>query len=585
MKSPAASPQSSVSGPKRGDGRIIVHELTNEGDVLQAWLSVNGREREVIYKLGGIEPTQSVDALAVALLPLAMSKGWTLELPGDLSPRLSEGLDSAQELLAGWWKHWTRVELRTGGPPSESPVGRDRGVACFLTGGVDSFYSVLTEMDRLEAVIFVHGFDVPLDDVPKREQFGGSLRDASQALGLELIEVESNLRDFVWPGCKWGRHAHGAALASVALLAGNRFSEVLISASHTPEDLHPWGSHEYLDHLWSTQAVQVAHHGQAGRTRKVARLAESEVAMDHLRCCFEDTRPGETNCGHCEKCLRTMASLRVVGALERCATMPDEVPLKELGRMPLEKRGWVLLTRDLHREAKAVGDRELAWALRRALLFGRWRARATNVRKAAGSRSMKMRRRARRRVRRGFRRARSLSARRNRDPVPERGSRVRPAVLPDDREAIMDVLRPEGLHPIPSREMDDLSVGTWLVYESAGAVVGVAGFRLDRSSEGIVGKSLLLAVREDRRGQGVGRALVNRRLELMREAGASKVITNTDRPELISWLIRDYGYRRVGEVEKLHPFGRPDVDRWTTLEASMADATAGVSRSSRSEPS
>jgi GNAT superfamily N-acetyltransferase len=581
MTSPAAVPQSGVSRPVRGDGRLIVHELTSEGDVLRARLSVNGRKREVIYKLGGIEPTQRVDALAVALLPLAMSKGWTLELPGELSPGLGRGLDSAQALLAGWWKHWTRVELKTGGPPSESPVARDRGVACFLTGGVDSFYSVLTELDRLDAVIFVHGFDVPLGDAPKREQVAESLREAADGLGLELIEVESNLRDLAWQGCKWGRHAHGAALASVALLAGDRFSEVLISASHTPEDLHPWGSHEHLDHLWSTQAVRVAHHGQAGRTRKVARLAESDVAMDHLRCCFEKTRPGETNCGHCEKCLRTMASLRIVGALERCATMPDRLPLGELARMPLERRGWVVLTRDLHSEAKAVGDQELAWALRRALLLGRWRARATNARKAVESRSTKARRKAGRRIRRGFRRAKSLSARRAQAPRPGNEPRVRPAVLPDDRKAIMKLLEPEGLHPIPSREMDDLSVGTWLVYESAGVVVGVAGFRLDRTSDGFVGKNLLLAVEGEHRGQGVGRALVNRRLELMRQAGVGRVITNTDRPELISWLIRDYGYRKVGEVEKLHPFGRPDVDRWTTLEASVGDAVAGMYRSSQ----
>ena len=31
----------------------------------------------------------------------------------------------------------------------------------------------------------------------------------------------------------------------------------------------------------------------------------------------------------------------------------------------------------------------------------------------------------------------------------------------------------------------------------------------------------------------------------------------------------NFGYRRVGEVPKLHEFGLPDVDRWTTLEASL----------------
>jgi hypothetical protein len=58
-------------------------------------------------------------------------------------------------------------------------------------------------------------------------------------------------------------------------------------------------------------------------------------------------------------------------------------------------------------------------------------------------------------------------------------------------------------------------------------------------------------------------------MDLMRDAGATRVITNADRPETIAWYERHFGYRRVGEVEKLHEFGLPDVDRWTTLEAPL----------------
>jgi hypothetical protein len=420
----------------------VVHDLRGDGDELRARLSANGRDRELSYRLGGIEPANRTDAVAVALLPLAMSKGWALELPGELSPGFGERLSSAQSLLAGWWQDWTRVELRTNGAPGESPPARERGVACFFTGGVDSFYSVLTELDRLEAVIFVHGFDVPLNDTPKRELVGDSLREAAQALDLELIEVESNLHDFTWPRCKWGQHAHGAALASVALLAGNRFSEVLVPASHKPEDLFPWGSHAHLDHLWSTQAVRIAHHGQVGRTRKVAELAQTDVALAHLRCCHEKTPPGEINCGQCGKCLRTMASLRVVGALERCTTLPHTVPVRELARMPLPRRGWVTLTRDLLAEARAADDDELARALRWAVLFGPWRARAANARKALASRTKKMRRGTRRRGRRAYRRARRFSARSSRGFAIATSVCLRPAVPSHDREAMLAVRPP-----------------------------------------------------------------------------------------------------------------------------------------------
>jgi hypothetical protein len=393
-------------------GRLVVRDVTVEDDVLRARVTVKGRDRELTYRMGGLEPTQRIDALAVALLPVAMSRGWALELPGELSPGFRESLDSAQDLLVSWWRDWSRVEVRTGGAPAEVPPARDRGVACLFTGGVDSFYSALNELDRLDALIFVHGFDVPLGDATWRAQVAGSLREAADGLGLELIEVESNLRNFTWPRCRWGLHAHGAALASVALLAGNRFSQVLLPASHTPHDLIPWGSHEHLDPLWSTKAVRIVHHGQLARTRKIAELARSDAALGHLRCCFKRTRPGEVNCGECEKCLRTMASLRIVGALERCNTMPDNLPLEEVKRMRLPGPSWVPLIRELHTEAKAAGDRELAGALRQALVFGRWRVRATRARKALRARILRFRRRTRRRVRRGYRRAKSFYARR-----------------------------------------------------------------------------------------------------------------------------------------------------------------------------
>jgi len=58
------------------------------------------------------------------------------------------------------------------------------------------------------------------------------------------------------------------------------------------------------------------------------------------------------------------------------------------------------------------------------------------------------------------------------------GYRIRPATLPSDREAMLDVLETVNMHRVPSPEMDDFDVGRWYVAESQGRVVGVAGFRL-----------------------------------------------------------------------------------------------------------
>ena len=99
--------------------------------------------------------------------------------------------------------------------------------------------------------------------------------------------------------------------------------------------------------------------------------------------------------------------------------------------------------------------------------------------------------------------------------------------------------------------------------EVEGDVVGVAGYRILRDGAGLAGKTTLLAVLPEHRELGIGRALQGLRMDLMRDAGASRVITNADRPETIAWYERHFGYHRVGEVEKIHEFGLPDVNRWT----------------------
>jgi len=151
----------------------------------------------------------------------------------------------------------------------------------------------------------------------------------------------------------------------------------------------------------------------------------------------------------------------------------------------------------------------------------------------------------------------------------EPGFRIRPARLPDDRPGIVAVLETANMHRIPSPEMDDLDVGRWYVAADGDQIVGVAGFRILRGEDGIAGKTTLLAVDPERRQEGIGRALQELRMDLMRDAGARRVVTNADRPETIDWYRRHFGYRIVGEVPKVHEFGLREVDRWTTLEASL----------------
>jgi ribosomal-protein-alanine N-acetyltransferase len=154
--------------------------------------------------------------------------------------------------------------------------------------------------------------------------------------------------------------------------------------------------------------------------------------------------------------------------------------------------------------------------------------------------------------------------------------RIRPAALPADRVEMLRVLETANMHRVPSPEMDDFDVGHWFVAELRGAVVGVAGYRLLDADGEVIGKTTLLAVQPGAREHGIGRALQTLRMDRMRDAGATRVITNADRPETIAWYERHFGYRKVGEVRKLHEFGLPDVDHWTTLEAPLVPDTPTI---------
>ena len=135
-----------------------------------------------------------------------------------------------------------------------------------------------------------------------------------------------------------------------------------------------------------------------------------------------------------------------------------------------------------------------------------------------------------------------------------------------DREAILAVMRSANMHRVPSPEMGELDLERFFVARVGGRAVGAAGWALLPHGEG---KTTLLAVLPAFARRGIGARLQDIRLEAMRAAGATRVTTNADRPGTIDWYQRRYGYRVVATLAKLHEFGDPSIDHWTTLELDL----------------
>jgi hypothetical protein len=163
-------------------------------------------------------------------------------------------------------------------------------------------------------------------------------------MGKQLVELESNAVTLTYPYLEWVWH-YGSVLGALALFLGPRFRRVYI-ASLSEHNLPNYGSHPQLDPQWSTETVEIVHDGfDVRRVDKVGVVARSDVALDTLQVCLDPNRRAH-NCGRCEKCIRTMVSLHLAGALDRCRTFPEPLDFNRVAEVRMGE-GW---ERDFMRE-------------------------------------------------------------------------------------------------------------------------------------------------------------------------------------------------------------------------------------------
>lgn len=297
-----------------------------KGHRLSARLDAPGFSQTLWYEVVGCPLVVDATPFVVAALPLAMAHGWQLHSDAPVSARLLNAFPTIQSILQLWINGSQRIGCNL---PTHANLPRQKASGCFFSGGVDSYYTFLKHRSAIDSHVFVTGFDVPLHKTALAERVGREMRNTSAAFGVNLIEVKTNLREFCDQIVSW-RYYHGAALASVAHLLTQRLGAIYVAATHTYADLFPCGSHPLLDPLWSSELVELIHDGcEASRFQKVEALAKEPIALKTLRVCYHN-KASELNCGTCEKCLRTMTSLYVLGVLDRCESFGKKLDMRRL---------------------------------------------------------------------------------------------------------------------------------------------------------------------------------------------------------------------------------------------------------------
>jgi len=138
----------------------------------------------------------------------------------------------------------------------------------------------------------------------------------------------------------------------------------------------------------------------------------------------------------------------------------------------------------------------------------------------------------------------------------------------EDVPVILEIMKTANMHYVPSPEMPELDWKCFFVAKIDGRFVGTAGYKVISKTEA---KTTLMAVHPEFRKYGIGRALQERRMIALCERGIRTLTTNADIPETIEWYKKHFGYKETGKLKKIHEFGRPDIDEWTTLQTDLVE--------------
>src|SRR5262249_18780371 len=256
-----------------------------------------------------------------------------LRVAGGVCPELVYGITTALNWLRFWGAQPTPHDITIEADHSARypwPSPRSARAPVFLSGCIDSLACLranrltypLDHPHGFKDALVVYGQNWESDSRPA--PFATAVEALSEVAfdaGVTLVPIYTNIRDLDPTPDLFLYKSHGALLASVGHALSSRLTTVSIGS--TGYDLPTLlslneraGTHPVLGVHYSSRTLRI-HHDDIGlsRLQKTRLLADWDVGLRNIRVCGK-AWPG-TNCGECEKCLRTMLALLVSNALHR----------------------------------------------------------------------------------------------------------------------------------------------------------------------------------------------------------------------------------------------------------------------------
>lgn len=289
------------------------------------------------------------DAFVLGLLIMAMEDNYDVEYEVPLSEKLYYQLSIYFIPMVSKYNAEKLSNIQLKGTVSDKPVENLGKVATGCSGGVDSFYTIVRHNKEHVSKSFqlthlVFSSTGTMDNNSKRiaEYYRKQLEEVkgiAKDIGCDTIGCYSNLHEYYrypyWGFCNFFTPVYGSVVLAIQKLVKTYFVSSGDSIEYFHLDLSKVHGHDgsvfdvYTVGCMNTENLSFYSTGvECSRIEKEDYISSDKAACKHLNVCGMEINGVEKtwkkrNCGICNKCLRTMVQLYVLGKLERFGEVFD----------------------------------------------------------------------------------------------------------------------------------------------------------------------------------------------------------------------------------------------------------------------
>ncbi len=278
--------------------------------------------------------TDRADPFVYALIFHMMSEGGSFEIEGNVSKSVIDNIIRFARIWHVWEpQKYKKIEIVANEIKDDYRPENKKMISAF-SGGLDASYTIYKykkNLDKrfqydLDRSVMILGADIPVTDKKTFDVAFSKAKKMTDDLGIELIPVETNFRQYK---CNW-EHCFGSIVIAILNFFSKKYFYGAASDDSMKTYTIPWGMHPVTDRYFSNDTFRFIADGyEHSRTERANIIKDWKVGLENLRVCWQNTKDLSSNCGHCEKCIRTKLNFLASG-ISYLPSMPKQFSISDI---------------------------------------------------------------------------------------------------------------------------------------------------------------------------------------------------------------------------------------------------------------